>query len=78
MKKIAVKNHVLTESNGRISRISTGYHPDIKAFCTPDIISCHPLSVALWIGCPLGVLSTNQHIPKLKPRTFYICFKRSH
>jgi len=33
----------LTEYNSQISRISPGYQPDIKAFCTPDIMSCHPL-----------------------------------
>ena len=32
-----------TESNSQISRISTGYQLDIKAFCTRDIMSCHPL-----------------------------------
>jgi len=34
------KSHVLTEFN---SRISTEYQPDIKASCTPDIMSCHTL-----------------------------------
>jgi len=32
--------YVSIESNNRISKISTA---DIKAFCTPDIMSCHPL-----------------------------------
>jgi len=28
----------MTESNSRISRTSIRYQPDIKAFCTPDIM----------------------------------------
>jgi len=47
---IVENSHVLTESN---SQISTGYQPDIKAFCTPDImtLACHDLprfSCSLW------------------------------
>ena len=34
--KIVENSRVPTESNSPISRISTGYQPDIKAFCTPD------------------------------------------
>jgi len=44
--KIAENRHVSTKS---YCRISTGYQPDIKAFCTPDIMSCCPLT---W--CKLG------------------------
>jgi len=45
LKKIAENSHVLTEANGRISKISTLYQSDIKAFCTPDIMSSHPLGL---------------------------------
>jgi len=42
--KIAENSHFSTEYNIRISRILTRYRPDIKAFCTPDIMSCHLLT----------------------------------
>jgi len=45
--KIAENSQVLTESNSRISRISTGYQPDIKG---PDIMSCHPLDFTLLVA----------------------------
>jgi len=42
--KIAEYRYVLIKSNSLTSQISTGYQPNIKAFCTPDIMSFHPLS----------------------------------
>ena len=45
--KIYEDSHVSPEYNSRISRISIGYQPDIKAFCAPVIMSCHPLDSAI-------------------------------
>jgi len=66
--KIAENRHVSIESNRRISRISTKYQPNIKAFCTVHRISwivtpweylCHhdriffPVSLFFFLAKPL-------------------------
>ena len=45
---------VLAEFNIRISMVSTGYQPNIKAFCTPDITSCHSLAFSNGFVLPGG------------------------
>jgi len=49
-RKISENSHVSTESNSWISSLSTGYQPDIKAFSTPDIKSCHRLVFTVTVG----------------------------
>jgi len=56
----------LNESNSRISRISTGYQPDIGAFRTPDIMSFHPLVAVVFTA-----------IVEDDFRRFYVCFLAS-